>query len=125
MSFNAIIMTEEYWANSHFSVARYYGQITIGGKNYVIVNKDGHTIFELSAPGSPHYVGDDKMAIPPGEPADLVLLEWVPVYKALGREKTHELVKQSVPLDEALLLIPEELRPKQKRKKKQPNNERI
>lgn len=30
-------MTEEYWANSQFSVARYYGGLTIGGRSYKIV----------------------------------------------------------------------------------------
>lgn len=27
---NTIIMTEEYWANSELSIARYYGGIAIG-----------------------------------------------------------------------------------------------
>ena len=44
-----ILMTEEYWANSQFSVARYTGAITIGGTRYVIVDKTGRDIFELSA----------------------------------------------------------------------------
>ena len=110
-------MTEEYWADSHFSIARYYGQIQINGKYYIIVNKQGTTIFELSNPNSPHYVGDDKMAIPPGEPADLVLVQWVPIYKALGRDKTIELVKNNVSLEDAMQLIPEDMRPKTKRSK--------
>lgn len=113
-----ILMTEEFWANSHFSIARHYGQLQINGKHYIIVNKQGITIFELSNPNSKHYVGDDQMAIPPGEPCDLVLMEWVPVYKALGREKTIELVKQNASLEDAYLLIPEELRPKLKTKNK-------
>lgn len=112
---NPIIMTEEYWANSYFSIARYYGQIQYNGDHYIIVNKQGITIFELSNPNSKHYVGDDKKAIEPGEPADLVLIQWVPIYKALGRDKTIELVKQNVPLEEAMLLIPEDMRPKTKR----------
>lgn len=112
---NPIIMTEEYWANTYFSIARHYGQIQYNGEHYIIVNKQGLTIFELSNPNSKHYVGDDKMAIEPGEPADLVLIQWVPIYKALGREKTFELVKQNVSLEEAMLLIPEDMRPKTKR----------
>lgn len=99
---NAIIMTEEYWANSQFSVARYYGGIQIGGKSYKIVNKQGATIFELSDPDSPYYVGDGvKKAIEPGEPADLVLEEWIPIYKKLGRERTIECVKQGMSVHEA------------------------
>lgn len=99
---NAIIITEEYWANSQFSIARYYGGIRINGKEYKIVNKQGATLFELSDPDSPYYVGDGvKKAIEPGEPADLVLEEWIPIYKKLGRERTIELVKQGVSLAEA------------------------
>ena len=44
-----ICMTEEYWANSQFSVVRYYGRIKVGGHEYVIVNKDGMDVFALSA----------------------------------------------------------------------------
>ena len=46
---NAIVMTEEFWRNSPFSIARYYGRISIEGKEYVIVNKDGKDIFQCSA----------------------------------------------------------------------------
>lgn len=41
-------MTEEYWASSPFSIARYYGGISIGGVEYIIVNKEGKDIFECS-----------------------------------------------------------------------------
>lgn len=98
---NAIIMTEEYWANSQFSVARYYGEIRINGKIYKIVNKQGATIFELSDPDSPYYVGDgNTKAIEPGEPADLVLEEWIPFYKQLGRDKIIECVKNRMSVQE-------------------------
>lgn len=40
-----ICMTEEYWANSQLSIARYYGRIKAGGHEYVIVNKDGMDVF--------------------------------------------------------------------------------
>ena len=36
-----IIMTEEYWRNSQFSVARFHGGINFNMKRYSIVNKDG------------------------------------------------------------------------------------
>lgn len=98
---NAIIMTEEYWVNTQFSIARHYGQIQINGKHYIIVNKQGLTIFELSNPQSKHYVGDDKMAIEPGEPADLVRADWIPVYRKLGRERFIEVVKQNMSLEDA------------------------
>jgi hypothetical protein len=91
-----IAMAEDYWANSQFSVARYYGGIVINGAKYVIVNEKGITLYELSDPSSKHYAKDGK-AIPPGKPADLVRKEWVPVYKKLGREAFLEYLKAHNP----------------------------
>lgn len=104
---SAVIMTEEYWANSHFSIARYYGRIKVNGDEYKIVNKDGVTLEELSNPSSKHYVGNG-MAIPPGEPADLVRKDWIPIYRKLGRDKTIELVKNGTTLKEAKKIAKEE-----------------
>lgn len=94
-----ILMVEEYWVNSQLSIARYYGQIKFNGHIYVIVNKHGETLFEISM--RMYKEGRDGKAIPPGEPADLVLLEWVPVYKRLGRDRVIELIENHVPLKEA------------------------
>lgn len=96
-----ILMEEAFWANSQFSVARYSGGISFNGEEFQIVNKHGITLFELSDPASKHYVGDDKKAIEPGEPADLVQVKWIPIYQKLGREKFIELIKQNVNLKEA------------------------
>lgn len=89
----AILMEEGYWANSQYSIARYYGGVRVkdGSDNgkyheFEIVNKQGITLIELSDPGSKHFV-KDGMAIKPGEPADLVDVEFIPFYKELGREK--------------------------------------
>lgn len=101
-----IIMEESYWANSQLSIARYYGGVVFRKKEYSIVNKDGITLYELSDPSSPYYVKDGK-AIPPGEPADLVQTDWIPVYKALGRKKTFELVQSGKTLGEALKIVKE------------------
>lgn len=101
-----IIMEESYWANSTLSISRYYGGIVFRRKEYFIVNKDGIKLLELSDPDSPHYV-KEGMAIPPGEPADLVQNEWIPVYKALGRKKTFELVQSGKTLGEALNIVKE------------------
>lgn len=90
-----ILMTEEYWANSQLSIARYYGGCTIGKIDYRIVNKEGISLFELSDPESEYYVGDDKKAIEPGEPADLVQKVWIPIYRKLGRERFIELIKNN------------------------------
>ena len=41
MSNAPILMTEEFWANSQLSVARYFGGITFAGRKYIIVDKLG------------------------------------------------------------------------------------
>lgn len=87
MSNVPIIITKECWASSQLSISRFYGGIRLNGKEYTIVNKDGKTAFETS--------------IPEGEPADLILNDWLPVYRRLGRERTMELVKNNVPLKDA------------------------
>lgn len=104
---SAIIMTENYWANTHLSIARYYGGIKLNGDEYKIVNKDGITLEELSDPRSKHYVREGK-AISAGEPADLVLMQWIPIYRKLGREKTIELVKRGLSLKEAEKIMKED-----------------
>ena len=86
-----LIMTEEYWANTHLSIARYYGKVKLNGREYWIVNKNGIDVFALSIMAEKQ--GKDK-AIEPGEPCDLVLRELVPAYHKLGRDKILELVKQ-------------------------------
>lgn len=114
-----ILIPEEHWRNGIFSVASIYGGMTWNGQQYLIVNKEGATIMELSNPHSKYYVGDGaEHAIPPGEPADLVMMEWVPVYKALGREKMLEMAEKGTPLVEALKIMKDlktrTLRPKKK-----------
>lgn len=85
-----ILMTEEYWANSQFSVARYTGAIKLGGHRYVIVDKTGRDIFELSALAVKE--GRQK-AIEPGEPCDLIREDFIPLYKKHGRDKFIEVLK--------------------------------
>ena len=102
-----ILLEEAYWANSQFSIARYCGSIKINSDTYTLCNKDGITIFELSHPNSKHYVGDDKKAIEPGEPADLVRNDWIPIYKEVGREKFLEILKENLSLTEAKKRIEE------------------
>ncbi|MCF2603207.1 hypothetical protein JQM84_05825 [Parabacteroides distasonis] len=91
----AILMEEEYWRNSQFSIAKYYGviEVKIGGEKirYVIVNKEGKDIFECSAEAE--KAGRDK-AIEPGEPADLVDKRYVPVYRKMGREAFIKMIKR-------------------------------
>lgn len=90
-TFAPICMTEEFWANSPFSIARHYGQIKIGDHTYVIVNKEGKDIFECSAEAD--KAGREK-AIEPGEPADLVRKDFIPFYRKLGREMFFAVLKR-------------------------------
>lgn len=88
-------MTEEYWATSQFSIARYYGGIKVGGVDYVIVNKEGKDIYECSIEAE--KAGREN-AIEPGEPADLIDRRYIPMYKKLGRDKFIEWVKEGLDL---------------------------
>lgn len=92
-----IIYPEEYWMNSQLSTARHYGGCTINGKEYVIVNKEGVSMQKLADKAK---IGD--VLISEGEPADLILKEWQPIYRALGRDKLFEFLRtQSCDLKEA------------------------
>ena len=72
-----ILIEEGYWMNSQLSVARSYGGIKFNGEEYVIV--------------------------PPKN--DLLLKDWVPVYKKLGRERTIGLIKNGTSLNVAKEMI--------------------
>ena len=92
----AILMEEEYWRNSQFSIAKYYGAINvkIGGEtiNYVIVNKEGKDIFECSLEAQ--KAGREK-AIEPGEPVDLIDRRYIPVYRKMGRDAFIKMIKRN------------------------------
>lgn len=88
-------MTEEYWASSPYSIARYYGGIKIRGVEYIIVNKEGKDLFECSEEAE--KAGREK-AIEPGEPADLIDKRYKPIYRKVGREKFIEWVKEGLEL---------------------------
>ena len=77
MSTTPILIEEGYWMNSQLSVARFYGGIKFNGEEYVIV--------------------------PPKN--DLLLKDWVPVYKKLGRERTIGLIKNGTSLKVAKEMI--------------------
>lgn len=92
-----IIMTEDYWANSPFSVVRYCGRISVLGHSYIIVDKHGKDIFRMSIEAT--RAGREK-AIEPGEPCDLVRLEYVPIYAKVGRDKFIDMVERGLTLAE-------------------------
>ena len=91
----AILMEENYWRNSQFSIARFYGAINvkIGNENieYIIVNKEGKDIFECSLEAD--KAGREK-AIEPGEPVDLIDRRYIPVYRKMGRDAFIKMIKR-------------------------------
>ena len=86
-----ICMTEEFWANTNLSLARYTGSITNNGKRWTIVNSRGMDIWECTDEAI--KLGRDK-AIPAGEPADLVRADFIKYYKKLGRNRFLEVLKE-------------------------------
>ena len=102
MSNAPLLMTEEFWANSQLSIARYYGEIIFCGRKYIIVDKHGRDIYELSAIAKRE--GRDK-AIEPGEPADLVLSTLRFAYRKLGRERIIELIKEGKTEEEIKAMV--------------------
>lgn len=95
---NAIVMAEDYWANSMLSIARYYGKISVDGHEYVIVDKRGHDIFECSEEAD--KAGREK-AIEPGEPCDLCRVDFVPIYRKLGREQFLRFLEENPDINTA------------------------
>lgn len=95
---NAIVMTEEYWVNSMLSIARYYGKIAVEGHEYVIVDKRGHDIFECSIEAD--KAGREN-AIEPGESADLCRVDFVPIYRQLGRERFLKFLQENKDINTA------------------------
>ena len=63
---SAILMTKEFWLNSQFSIARFYGGIHINGTRYIIM----------------------------GSEQDLVNNEFAKYYHKLGREKFMQVLEQ-------------------------------
>ncbi len=96
---NTILMTEEFWRNSQFSIARYYGGCTIDGAKYIIVNKEGKDLFECTHEANK---AGRAMAIPAGEPCDLIRRDFQPLYRKLGRDKFLEVLQanQGKPISE-------------------------
>ena len=113
----AILMEEEYWRSSQFSIAKYYGEIkvNIGGETieYVIVNKEGKDIFECSAEAE--KAGREK-AIEPGEPVDLVDKRYVPAYRRMGRKAFINMLEEYPELNPkmAMELADSYMKPKSK-----------
>ncbi len=86
-----LLMCEEFWMNSQFSVARFYGRMSFGGREYIIVDKQGRDLWECSADAK--KCGREK-AIPAGEPADMIVKTLWRAYRKLGRDRIIDLIKQ-------------------------------
>ena len=102
MSNAPILMTEEFWANSQLSIARYYGEIVFDGRKYIIVDKHGRDLFECSAIADKE--GRDK-AIEPGEPADLIVSTLRFAYRKLGRDRIIALIKDGKTEEEIKAMV--------------------
>lgn len=79
----SVIYAEEQWMNSQLSLARMYGVITLNDTAYYVVNKEGETLLDIS--DEMNRNNRDGLAIPAGEPADLIDENFIPYYKAVGR----------------------------------------
>lgn len=66
-----ILMSQEYWMNSQFSIARFAGKISINGERYIVYG------------------------------TDLILEDWLPVISKLGRERTIKLINNGTSLEVA------------------------
>ena len=87
-----VMFTEECWANSMLSIARYYGAINYSGYRYIIVDKLGRDLWECSSIAEKE--GRDK-AIEPGEPADLIRSDFQKLYRKYGRDKFINALKEN------------------------------
>jgi hypothetical protein len=95
-------MTQEYWRSTQLSIARHFGQCKIGGHNYIIVNEQGKDIFQLSAEAEK---AGREHAIEPGDPADLVRMDFVPFYRKLGRERFLNVLRDNRTADDKELKV--------------------
>jgi hypothetical protein len=95
-------MTQEYWRSTQLSIARHFGQCKIDGHNYIIVNEQGKDIFQLSAEAEK---AGREHAIEPGEPADLVRMDFVPFYRKLGRERFLNVLRDNRTADDKELKV--------------------
>lgn len=63
---NALVMTEEFWMNSMFSIARFSGGINVNGKLYILDYSTN----------------------------DLIRSDFVKTYQKVGRDKAIEMLKE-------------------------------
>lgn len=94
-----LLMTEEYWASTYLSVARHSGGISVFGQNYIIVDKEGRDLMELSIMAH-RKCKSSCYLIAPGEPCDLIDVRLQPSYKRLGRDRIIALLSAGATLND-------------------------
>lgn len=92
-----VLITEDCWRNSQLSIAAFTGGIEYRGVSYLIVNKEGKDIYECTHDA---ITAGRKKAIEPGEPCDLVDTRYIPVYRAVGRDRFIEMLKADMSLEQ-------------------------
>ena len=81
-----LLMEQEYWTNTYYSIARNTGGVKINGKDYIVVDKFGRSLYETS--------------IPAGAAADLIYVGLQRSYKKLGREAIIEALNKGKTLSD-------------------------
>ena len=81
-----LLMEQEYWMNTYYSVARHTGGVKINGNDYIVVDKFGRSLYETS--------------IPAGATADLIYVGLQKSYKKLGRDAIIEALNRGKTLSE-------------------------
>ena len=111
-----ILMTKDYWMNSYYSIARYYGSITINGNRYCIVEQHGYTIFEYTAALEQKKIKE----VSDEDPCDLIMEQFIKPYKVLGRKRFIMILKENPVADikTMLKIFKEEMKMKTSKKTK-------
>ena len=86
-----ILMSKDYWMNSYYSIARYYGSITINGNRYCIVERHGYTISEYAAALEQKKIKE----VSDEDPCDLIMEQFIKPYKVLGRKRFIMVLKEN------------------------------
>lgn len=92
-----LLMEEDYWINTYYSIARHFGQITINKEIYIVVDKLGRDLWECTE--AAEREGREK-AIEPGEPADLIWIGLQKHYKRLKRDRIIQLLQEGKTFEE-------------------------
>ena len=96
-----VLMTEEVWRETQLSIAARTGVIKLKDKIYKVVNREGKDLAECSLEAEQR---GDNIAIPAGEPADLIRADFQPCYRALGRTGFLKVLADNAKLSSRKLL---------------------